>query len=140
MVVVVVIIAKKVKKLLVPYMIVYCYLTYFIYDVSRNCSLAVFAVLTLTPYLRSSKAAKTAVDIISVDGGAQQSFHYGEAPPRSPTVSNPLPFPILFLTEKLPFHVSSLECCSVPFTCRLRTSSLSLFFLGPSSKTPETRK
>ena len=24
--------------------------------------------------------------------------------------------------------MSSLECCSVPFTCRLRTSSLSLFF------------
>ena len=110
MVVVVVIIAKKVKKLLVPYMIVYCYLTYFIYDVSRNCSLAVFAVLTLTPYLRSSKAAKTAVDIISVDGGAQQSFHYGEVPPRSPTVSNPLPFHILFLTEKLPLqHIPSID-------------------------------
>ena len=41
MVVVAVVIAKKVKKLLVPYMIVYCYLTYFIYDVSRNCSLAI---------------------------------------------------------------------------------------------------
>ena len=32
---------QKGKKLLVPYVIVYCYLTYFIYDVSRNCSLAI---------------------------------------------------------------------------------------------------
>ena len=35
--------------------------------------------------------------------------------------------------------MSSLECCSIPFNCRLRTSSLS-FFLGPLGKTPETHK
>ena len=104
MVVVVVVIAKKVKKLLVPYIIVYCYLTYFIYDVTVRYQFCSIDLDTIPP--KVSKEAKTAVDIISVAGGVQRSFHYGEAPPRSPTVSKPLvPFYILFSQKSYSFNI-----------------------------------